>query len=75
MDNGESSVVEAATLKMLGNAFERDVISVARDILGGPGSSPQSAYGQALLASPGFSLRGGAADVLLSIIAKQEAKP
>jgi acyl-CoA dehydrogenase len=75
MDNGESSVVEAATLKMLGNAFERDVISVARDVLGGPGSSPQSAYGQALLASPGFSLRGGAADVLLSIIAKQEAKP
>jgi acyl-CoA dehydrogenase len=74
MDDGESSVVEAATLKMLGNVFERDVISVARDVLGGPDSSPQSAYGQALLASPGFSLRGGAADVLLSIIAKQETK-
>jgi acyl-CoA dehydrogenase len=74
MDNRESTVVEAATLKMLGNAFERDVIMVARDILGGPSSSPQNPYGQALLASPGFSLRGGAADVLLSIIAKQEAK-
>jgi acyl-CoA dehydrogenase len=75
MDNGESTVVQAATLKMLGNAFERDVIMVARDALGGPSCSPQSPYGQALLASPGFSLRGGAADVLLSIIAKQEAKP
>jgi alkylation response protein AidB-like acyl-CoA dehydrogenase len=75
MDAGESTVVEAATLKMLGNAFERDVIMVARDVLGGSSSSPQSPYGQALLASPGFSLRGGAADVLLSIIAKQEAKP
>jgi acyl-CoA dehydrogenase len=75
LDNGESTVVQAATLKMLGNAFERDVIMVARDILGGPSSSPQNSYGQALLASPGFSLRGGAADVLLSIIAKQETKP
>jgi alkylation response protein AidB-like acyl-CoA dehydrogenase len=74
MDSGEPTVVEAATLKMLGNTFERDVVSVARDVLGGPGSSPRSPYGQALLASPGFSLRGGAADVLLSIIAKQEAK-
>jgi acyl-CoA dehydrogenase len=75
MDDGQSTVVQAATLKMLGNAFERDVIMVARDILGGPSASPQNPYGQALLASPGFSLRGGAADVLLSIIAKQETKP
>jgi len=74
MDSGESTVVEAATLKMLGNTFERDVVAVARDVLGGPGSAPDSYYGQALLATPGFSLRGGAADVLLSIIAKQEAK-
>jgi alkylation response protein AidB-like acyl-CoA dehydrogenase len=73
MDNGESTVVEAATLKLLGNSFERDVIAVARDVLGGPACSPGSPYGQALLASPGFALRGGAADVLLSIIAKQEA--
>jgi acyl-CoA dehydrogenase len=75
MDEGESTVVQAATLKMLGNVFERDVIMIARDVLGGSSSSPQNPYGQALLASPGFSLRGGAADVLLSIIATQEAKP
>lgn len=74
MDNQQSTVVEAAALKMLGNVFERDVIAVARDILGGPDCSPQSPYGQALLAMPGFSLRGGASDVLLSIIAKEEAK-
>ena len=74
MDNQQSTVVDAAALKMLGNAFERDVISVARDVLGGPDSSADTPYGQALLAMPGFSLRGGASDVLLSIIAKEEAK-
>lgn len=74
MDEGKHMVVEAATLKMLGNAFERDVIAVARDVFGGGRGGPDTAYGQALLASPGFSLRGGASDVLLSIIAKEEMR-
>lgn len=74
MDAGQPMVVEAATLKMLGNAFERDVIALAREVLGGAHRGPESAYGQALLASPGFSLRGGASDVLLSIIAKEEMR-
>lgn len=71
LDRGEAPVQEAATLKYLGNAFERDVVEFGRRILG-PGGS-DSVYGQALLASPGFSVRGGAADVLLSIIVRQEA--
>jgi alkylation response protein AidB-like acyl-CoA dehydrogenase len=72
MDRGEAPVEGAATLKYLGNQFERDVIEVARPLLGAQDAGPDSAYGQALLASPGFSIRGGASDVLLSIIAKQE---
>lgn len=75
LDSGDAPVQEAATLKLLGNAFERDVISLGRDVLGSAGAGPDSVFGQALIASPGFSIRGGAADVLLSIIAKQEARP
>jgi len=74
LDDGQAPVLEAAALKLLGNEFERDVIGVARDILGTDDDGPDSVFGQALLASPGFSIRGGAADVLLSIIAKQEAR-
>jgi alkylation response protein AidB-like acyl-CoA dehydrogenase len=74
MDAGRAPVQESATLKLLGNRFELDVIEFARPILGGADAGPDSAFGQALLASPGFSLRGGASEVLLSIIAKQEAR-
>jgi alkylation response protein AidB-like acyl-CoA dehydrogenase len=72
LDRGAAPVQEAATLKYLGNTFEQDVIEVARRVLGGPDAGPGSAYGSALLASPGFTIRGGAADVLLSLIARQE---
>ena len=74
LDTNRTPVQEAAALKLLGNEFERDVIAAARDILGTIDDGPDSVFGQALLASPGFSIRGGAADVLLSIIAKQEAR-
>jgi len=37
-------------------------------------ASSEDALAQALLASPGFSIRGGASDVLLSIVAKDEAR-
>ncbi len=70
LDDGEAPVTEAATLKYLGNAFETDVIEVARRAFGaGPGSP---GFGEALLASPGFSLRGGAAEVMLALMARQE---
>ena len=71
LDAGQAPVVEAATLKYLGNAFETDVIEVARGSFGaGPG---RPGFREALLASPGFSLRGGAAEVMLSVMARQEA--
>ena len=70
IDAGEAPVQQAAALKYLGNAFEVDVIEVARRIL--RTTSRDSAFGYTLLTSPGYSIRGGAADVLLSLIAKQE---
>lgn len=74
LDDGRAPVQEAATLKLLGTEFERDVVAVARTILRRQNHGPTSLFGQALLASPGFGIRGGASDVLLSIIAKQEAR-
>ena len=69
LDAGEAPVTEAATLKYLGNAFETDVIEVARRAFG----AGHPGFGEALLASPGFSLRGGAAEVMLALMARQEA--
>ncbi|WP_218609188.1 acyl-CoA dehydrogenase family protein [Pseudonocardia sp. KRD291] len=72
LDAGAAPVQEAATCKLLGNAFERDVLELARRVVPhGPPSLRQS-LDQALLASPGFSLRGGASEVLLSIVTKNE---
>ena len=70
LDAGEVPVVEAATLKYLGNAFETDVIEVSRRASRGGAGLP--GFREALLASPGFSLRGGAAEVMLSVMARQE---
>lgn len=72
LDEGRAPVVEAATLKYLGTAFEVDVIEFARSV-GLPILTGDS-LSQALLAAPGFKIRGGSSDVLLSIIAKAEVK-
>lgn len=74
LDAGEAPVQQAATLKYLGNAFEHDVIDALRRTPRGRDTAPDGVFGQALLASPGFGLRGGAAEVLLSMIARQEAR-
>jgi alkylation response protein AidB-like acyl-CoA dehydrogenase len=74
MDAGQAPVQQAAALKYLGNAFERDVIEALRHAGPCQDPAPDSTFGQALLASPAFGLRGGAAEVLLSLIARQEAR-
>jgi alkylation response protein AidB-like acyl-CoA dehydrogenase len=74
MDAGQAPVQQAAALKYLGNAFERDVIEALRHTGQCQDPAPDAAFGQALLASPAFGLRGGAAEVLLSLIARQEAR-
>lgn len=72
LDEGAAPVTEAASLKYLGTAFEIDVIEFARRV--GLSAARQDSLAGALLASPGFSIRGGSSDVLLSIVAKSEAK-
>jgi alkylation response protein AidB-like acyl-CoA dehydrogenase len=72
LDHGAAPVQEAATLKYLGTQFERDVLDVARRA-GTPAAELQDSYDQALMASPAFTIRGGALEVLLGLIAKKEA--
>jgi len=73
LDAGTAPVQEAATLKYLGNAFEQDVVEFARELLGAQ-PVPDGLFARTLLSSPGFSIRGGAAEVMLSLIARQEAR-
>lgn len=72
LDAGQAPVGDAARLKYLGTEFEIDVIEFARRI--GLDQARDSDLSQALLASPGFSIRGGSSAVLLSIVAKSEAR-
>lgn len=72
LDAGDAPVQEAATCKLLGNAFERDVLDLSRRLSQGGPPRLREGVAQALLASPGFSLRGGASEILLSIITKSE---
>lgn len=74
IDQGYAPVQQSATLKMLGNAFEIDVIESARAILPPSENCPDGLLGHALLASPGFTVRGGAAEVLLGMIAREEQR-
>ncbi len=72
LDAGRAPVVEAASLKYLGNEFEIDVVEFARQV--GLPAAQDDSLAQALMASPGFTIRGGASDVLLSIVTKSEVR-
>jgi alkylation response protein AidB-like acyl-CoA dehydrogenase len=79
MAAGEAPVRQAAMLKHLGTTFEGDVVEAARDRFGGS-PAPGAAGLEGLLAggivsTPGSTLRGGATEVLLSIIGKAELPP
>jgi acyl-CoA dehydrogenase len=77
MDAGEAPVTRAAMLKHAGTAFEQSVAEVARRLTGiepdPTGDGLARLLAQALLAGPGFTIRGGSSDVLLGIIARAEA--
>jgi len=72
LGSGRSPVREAATCKLLGNEFERDVLELARKVAPYGPAGFRRDLAEALAASPAFSLRGGAAEVLLSMVAKAE---
>jgi alkylation response protein AidB-like acyl-CoA dehydrogenase len=76
MDAGHAPVQQAALLKYLGTAFERDIVDFARDALAispdPSGGGIEALLAESITASPGATLRGGATEVLLGIVAKQE---
>jgi acyl-CoA dehydrogenase len=78
MDSGEAPIVEAARLKYLGTTFETDLAHAARHLLEVAPRPPSRSFagliGDALLAAPGFSIRGGSSGVLLGIIGRAEVK-
>lgn len=75
LDRGISPDVEAALVKDLGAEFERDVVETARRLIDSdPAIDSEDTYqkvlGEALLASPSFTLRGGTREILRGIVAK-----
>ncbi|MGB3439081.1 MAG: acyl-CoA dehydrogenase family protein [Actinophytocola sp.] len=79
MDAGRAPAGEAAVLKYLGTTFEREVVDVVRaasevvPVLDGDGLAGLLA--QAQLAAPGFSIRGGTDEMLLTIVSRQAPAP
>ena len=76
LDEGLTPEVEAALVKDLGTAFEREIPEVARqlvDCVPQPGSRDRYAAGlaEAMLAAPSFTLRGGTREILRGIVARQ----
>lgn len=74
MDGGAAPVQEAATCKYLGNRFELDVVEFARAAIAAGAEELRADADAAQLAAPGFGIRGGAADVLLALVTKQELR-
>jgi acyl-CoA dehydrogenase len=74
LTNGEVPDVAAALVKDLGTRFEVDVIESARSILGGEPDPTDSGLprlmAHAITHAPGFTLRGGANEVLRSVVAR-----
>lgn len=76
LEDGLSPDVEAALVKDLGNAFEKETIEATRRAA--PRAlSPQDhngltrALSEGMLASPSYTLRGGTREILRSIVARQ----
>lgn len=74
LDRGEAPVQQAAALKIMGTEFEQRVVDFAvraLDVEADPaGNGAAALLASAITASPGFTIRGGATAVLLSILAK-----
>jgi alkylation response protein AidB-like acyl-CoA dehydrogenase len=75
LDRGEAPAAQAAALKVVGTEFEQRVVDFAAralDVEADPfGEGVAGLLAEAVTASPGFTIRGGATAVLLSILAKE----
>ena len=76
MDAGDAPIRQAAIVKRLGTTFEQELAETARYLLGTVptplATSVSGLLGDALLASPGFGIRGGTTEILGTIIAREE---
>lgn len=75
LERGDNPAIEAALVKDLGTAFEREVPEVFRRLFGtAPSMGPSAAYdenlGMTILRSPSFTLRGGTREILRGMIAR-----
>jgi len=74
MDAGHAPVQQAAVLKDLGTAFEREVADLVRELTlcepdPAAGGLPGLLAG-GILSAPGFTIRGGTSEVLRTVIAR-----
>jgi alkylation response protein AidB-like acyl-CoA dehydrogenase len=74
MDAGRGPVHQAAVSKYLGNRFELDVVEWARPMMARADASVRELFRQCVVAAPASGIRGGAAQILLSVIAKGERR-
>ncbi|KGN41941.1 acyl-CoA dehydrogenase family protein [Knoellia aerolata] len=68
VERGERADTAAAVVKVLGTAFDGDLIEQAH--LGGTVAPGEPLLGAGLLQRPGFTLRGGTNEILLGVIAR-----
>jgi alkylation response protein AidB-like acyl-CoA dehydrogenase len=75
LDKGAQPNVEAALVKDMGTAFEREIPEVFRHLIPtepalGSGTSYAELLGMTILRAPGFTIRGGTREILRGIIAR-----
>ncbi|MCW2784709.1 MAG: putative acyl-CoA dehydrogenase [Marmoricola sp.] len=75
IDRGEAPTRLAAELKLLGTLFEKDVVEVARYAFDVCGAEPGdlALLDDGLITIPSGSIRGGASEIMRTVIARQEA--
>ena len=75
LERGEQPTVEAALLKDIGTAFEREIPERFRQVIPtepthNDGESYPELMGMTILRAPGFTLRGGTPEILRGMIAR-----
>ena len=75
LDRGAQPMVEAALVKDMGTAFEREIPETFRHLIAtepalGDGASYAELLGMTMLRAPGFTLRGGTREILRGVIAR-----
>jgi alkylation response protein AidB-like acyl-CoA dehydrogenase len=76
VSNGEDPSVAAAVVKDLGTRFEQDVLEAARRFSADAATTAEiaqlrDAIADVVLIAPGFTIRGGATEILRTVIARE----